>query len=301
MRNINLEIREGEFFALLGKNGAGKSTLLSIISSLTKMSQGRITIDGKDLETQQEEVKRVIGVIPQELNLSPFEKVEDVLIHQAGYYGVPVAIARKRAQNLLEQLELADKKNTRVIHLSGGMKRRLLIARALLHHPKILLLDEPTAGLDVQLRRDLWEFLLDLNREDGLTIVLTTHYLEEAERLCEKLALIHLGEIIEHDSIRVLLSRLNTERFIFEWREAHSKESIEKVFQSLPTIHWEFLQDKRVAVRVALDGENLNQIFRALDQVGIIVQRVQQEGNRLEEFFFERVGISGLHSQVEAT
>ncbi len=290
LKDVNLRIEQGEFFALLGKNGAGKSTLLGILSSLVKMTEGKITINGYDLQKYPEEVKKVMGIIPQEFNLNYFEKVEDVLMQQAGYYGVPRSIARRRASLLLEQLGLADKARSTVVKLSGGMKRRLLIARALVHRPKILLLDEPTSGLDIELRRQLWDFLVDLNAQ-GLTIVLTTHYLEEAERLCKKLAIIHQGTIIEHDHMKTLLLKLKKETFIFHLQMPLTNGQLLPCFDQLDkkrTYMVEKIDDSTLTVNL-VEMQTLNEIFRIFDRQGILVKSISSRGNRLEELFFERI------------
>ena len=291
LKDVNLRIEQGEFFALLGKNGAGKSTLLGILSSLVKMTEGKITINGYDLQKYPEEVKKVMGIIPQEFNLNYFEKVEDVLMQQAGYYGVPRSVACRRASLLLEQLGLADKARSTVVKLSGGMKRRLLIARALVHRPKILLLDEPTSGLDIELRRQLWDFLVDLNAQ-GLTIVLTTHYLEEAERLCKKLAIIHQGTIIEHDHMKTLLLKLKKETFIFHLQMPLTNGQLLPHFDQLDkkkgTYMVKKIDDSTLTVNL-VEMQTLNEIFRIFDRQGILVKSISSRGNRLEELFFERI------------
>jgi len=215
LNSVSLSVEKGDFFALLGANGAGKSTLIGIISSLVNKSSGDVSIHGFDLEMQRSEAKAMIGLVPQEFNFNVFEPVEEILLNQAGYYGVPRKEARIRAQQLLEQLELWGKRRSMASELSGGMKRRLMIARALIHRPKLLILDEPTAGVDIEIRRSMWDFLKQLNAA-GITIILTTHYLEEAESLCRNIAIINKGDIVENTSMKSLLSRLQTQTFVLD-------------------------------------------------------------------------------------
>ena len=215
LNGIELTVESGDFFALLGPNGAGKSTTLGIISSLVKKTEGKVAIFGHDIDTHFSEAKQHLGLVPQEFNFHVFEKVFDIVLNQAGYYGIPKAKARTRTEALLKQLELWDKRDTQARMLSGGMKRRLMIARALVHDPKLLVLDEPTAGVDIELRRSMWQFLKRIN-EAGTTIILTTHYLEEAEQLCRNIAIIRDGDIIENTNIKALLKRLDKEVFILD-------------------------------------------------------------------------------------
>ena len=213
LKGIDLEIQSGDFFALLGANGAGKSTTIGIISSLIQKTAGSVRVLGYDLDTQASLAKQSLGVVPQEFNFNQFEKVEDILIHQAGYYGIPVKTARQRAAFYLQQLDLQAKAHTPSMRLSGGMKRRLMIARALIHQPKLLILDEPTAGVDIEVRRLMWEFLTEINQQ-GTTIILTTHYLEEAEQLCRNVAIIDHGDIVVHQPIRTLLQHVRRKSFV---------------------------------------------------------------------------------------
>ena len=215
VKNIDLCVNEGDFFALLGPNGAGKSTTIGIVSSLVNKSAGTVKVFGHDIDSDLTAAKRQIGLVPQEFNFSMFETVEQIVVNQAGYYGMPRTRAKKRAQEVLEQLGLWDKRDTRSRELSGGMKRRLMIARALMHEPRLLILDEPTAGVDIELRRSMWEFLRELNAS-GTTIVLTTHYLEEAESLCRTIAIIDHGVIIENTTMKALLSKLDVETFVLD-------------------------------------------------------------------------------------
>ena len=215
LKGIELEVQQGDFFALLGPNGAGKSTTIGIISSLVNKTQGSVSVFGYDLDTHLTQAKSCIGLVPQEFNFNQFETVLQIVVNQAGYYGVPRNIAKQRAQKYLSQLDLWEKRNDPARTLSGGMKRRLMIARALMHEPKLLILDEPTAGVDIEIRRSMWAFLQEINAA-GVTIILTTHYLEEAEMLCRNIAIIDKGIIVENTSIKTLLSKLNIETFVLD-------------------------------------------------------------------------------------
>ncbi|MGO2563745.1 MAG: ABC transporter ATP-binding protein, partial [Pseudoalteromonas nigrifaciens] len=215
VKGIDLQVREGDFFALLGPNGAGKSTTIGVISSLVNKTKGKVEVFGCDIDTDLEAAKAHLGLVPQEFNFSQFETLTQILVTQAGYYGVPRGEAHKRAEKYLTQLGLLDKKDKQARTLSGGMKRRLMIARALMHEPKLLILDEPTAGVDIELRRSMWDFLRQIN-EQGVTIILTTHYLEEAELLCKNIAIIDNGLIVENTTIKALLSKLDKETFILD-------------------------------------------------------------------------------------
>lgn len=215
LKGINLSVQQGDFYALLGANGAGKSTTIGIISSLVNKTSGTVSIFGYDLDTQRELAKSQIGLVPQEFNFNVFEPVGEILINQGGYYGIERPIATERAERLLKQLGLWEKRKEQARTLSGGMKRRLMIARALVHEPRLLILDEPTAGVDIEIRRSMWEFLTDLNAS-GITIILTTHYLEEAESLCRNIGIIAQGQLIENTSMKSLLSRLDTETYVFD-------------------------------------------------------------------------------------
>jgi ABC-2 type transport system ATP-binding protein len=213
LKGIDLDVKAGDFFALLGPNGAGKSTTIGIISSLVRKTSGTVEVFGHDLDKEREAAKRCIGLVPQEVNFNQFEKVLDIVVNQAGYYGIRRKEALQRAEASLRQLSLWDKRSTVSRHLSGGMKRRLMIARALVHSPKLLILDEPTAGVDIEIRRSMWDFLRKINQE-GTTIILTTHYLEEAENLCRHIAIINHGHIVEHNAMAALLRKLHTNRYI---------------------------------------------------------------------------------------
>src|SRR5499433_864044 len=221
LRGIDLDVERGDFFALLGPNGAGKTTLIAIITSLVNKTAGTASVFGYDIDRELEAAKACIGVVPQEINFNMFETPLTIVVNQAGFYGIPRAVARVRAEKYLKQLQLWEKRNSIARGLSGGMKRRLMIARALMHEPRLLILDEPTAGVDIEIRRSMWEFLRNIN-EEGTTIILTTHYLEEAENLCRNVAIIEGGNIIERDSMSNVLRKLQTEVFVFNLREPRS-------------------------------------------------------------------------------
>ncbi len=226
LRGIDLSVKEGDFYALLGPNGAGKSTTIGIITSLVNKTSGKVNVFGYDLDKDLVRAKQQIGLVPQEFNFNPFETVQQIVVNQAGYYGVSRKEAMKRSEKYLKQSNLWEKRNVRARMLSGGMKRRLMIARALMHEPRLLILDEPTAGVDIELRREMWEFLRELN-ENGTTIILTTHYLEEAEMLCRNIGIIQSGELIENTSMKELLSKLQFETFIFDLAPYDTKPVIE--------------------------------------------------------------------------
>lgn len=278
---IDLTVDTGDFFALLGANGAGKSTTIGLISTLVNKTSGTIKIHGFDLEHQAEQAKACLGLVPQEVNLSIFETCEQILLNQAGFYGVPRSIAKNRAQSLLERLGLLEKKQSIVRHLSGGMKRRLMIARALIHQPKVLILDEPTAGVDIEIRRSMWDFLTQTNRE-GTTIILTTHYLEEAEQLCKNIAIIDKGNIIKNTSMKSLLNSLQHQTFVF-----NTKHSIGQ----LPEIaHFKItLIDANTFELHVSNQITLNEVFSQLSEHGIEVQSLRNKTNRLEELFMDLI------------
>lgn len=277
LKGIDLEVNHGDFFALLGPNGAGKSTTIGIVTSLVKKSGGKVFVYGHDLDCQIIEAKSLIGIVPQEINFSQFETCMEIVLNQGGYYGINRKVAYERAEKYLTQLGLWDKRNDSSRTLSGGLKRRLMIARALIHEPKLLILDEPTAGVDVELRRSMWLFLKTIN-QGGTTIVLTTHYLEEAESLCKNIAIIDHGEIIENTSMKSLLGKLNTETFIFD---------INKVVEILPASA-EFKIKKFDETTIEVDitkGQNLNDLFTFLTREGITIISMRNKANRLEELF----------------
>jgi len=281
LKGINLEVEQGDFFALLGANGAGKSTAIGIICSLVNKSAGDVEVFGNNIDTQREQVKEFIGLVPQEFNFNIWEPVQEIIINQAGYYGIDRATAKARAKELLTQLDLWDKRNDQAQNLSGGMKRRLMIARALVHQPKLLILDEPTAGVDIEIRRSMWEFLSKLNQA-GTTIILTTHYLEEAESMCNNIAIINKGEVVESTSMKELLSRLQLETFVLDLKEP---------LQSLPndcelTLH----QRDASTLEVELDkSRSLNYLFEQLSKHNIRVTSMRNKTNRLEELFVKLV------------
>jgi ABC-2 type transport system ATP-binding protein len=281
LKGIDLDVAPGEFFALLGPNGAGKSTTIGIISSLVTKTSGKISVFGCDIDTDFSKAKKFIGVVPQEFNFNPFEKVLDIVLQQAGYYGIRAEDAAERAEMLLKQLSLWDKKSAPARMLSGGMKRRLMIARALIHNPQLLILDEPTAGVDIELRRSMWDFLREIN-EQGTTIILTTHYLEEAESLCRRVAIIDHGEIVQNTSIKSLLQQLTKETFIFDVAETLSHAPKLSGFSAL------LVDDHSFEIQVE-KGQTLNGIFTELSQQQINIVSMRNKANRLEEMFVSMV------------
>ncbi len=282
LKGIDLSVPEGEFYALLGPNGAGKSTTISIISSLTKKTSGSVEIFGHNLDTHPSLAKQCLGVVPQEFNFGHFEKTFDILVTQAGYYGIPQKLAEQRAEEYLEKLGLWDKRAVQARMLSGGMKRRLMIARAMMHQPKLLILDEPTAGVDIELRRSMWEFLTEMNN-NGTSIILTTHYLEEAEMLCRRIAIIDRGVIKEDTTMKSFLNQLNEESFILDL--ANPIQPIE-----LDIIGVKFKLIDAVTLEVTLDKAlSLNNLFQLLEAQGITVLSMRNKSNRLEELFVKMV------------
>lgn len=278
LRGIDLSVKEGDFYALLGPNGAGKSTTIGIITSLVNKTSGKVNVFGYDLDTDLVRAKQQIGLVPQEFNFNPFETVQQIVVNQAGYYGVSRKEAMKRSENYLKQSNLWEKRNVRARMLSGGMKRRLMIARALMHEPRLLILDEPTAGVDIELRREMWEFLRELN-ENGTTIILTTHYLEEAEMLCRNIGIIQSGELIENTSMKELLSKLQFETFIFDLAPYETKPVIEGYACT-------FEDEQTIAVEVERN-QGVNGIFDQLTRQGIKVLSMRNKSNRLEELFLK--------------
>ena len=277
LRGIDLSVERGDFFALLGPNGAGKSTTIGILFSLINKSGGTIEVCGIDIDENFSEAKRLIGIVPQEFNFNVFEKVRNIVVTQGGYYGLPRAIAEERADKYLKKLGLWDKRNDIGRELSGGMKRRLMIARALVHEPELLVLDEPTAGVDIEMRREMWNFLRDLNENDT-TIILTTHYLEEAEMLCRNIAIIDQGAIVHHSSMKDLLRQLHTETFVLDAR-ANLPEKM-----SLGVYGFQRVDDRTLEVEVDKE-RNLNGVFEALSEQGIEISSMRNKTNRLEEMF----------------
>ena len=281
LKGIDLDVEEGDFFALLGPNGAGKSTAIGIVSSLVNKSSGTVTVFGHSIDTELEAAKSCLGVVPQEINFNQFEKVSTILLNQAGFYGIPRPVARERMEYWLNQLQLWDKRETISRSLSGGMKRRLMIARALIHEPQLLILDEPTAGVDIEVRRSMWEFLRRIN-EQGTTIILTTHYLEEAENLCRHIAIIDEGRIIENDRMSTVLRKLQTETFVLNLRGPL------RGTLSLPGYRVTAPDETTLEVEINKE-QNLNEIFVALSAAGGEVVSMRNKSNRLEELFMRLV------------
>lgn len=278
LRGINLTVEEGDFYALLGPNGAGKSTTIGIVTSLVNKTSGKVKVFDYDLDTQLMQVKRQIGLVPQEFNFNPFETVQQIVVNQAGYYGVSRKEALERSEKYLKQSDLWEKRDVRARMLSGGMKRRLMIARALMHEPKLLILDEPTAGVDIELRREMWTFLKELNAS-GTTIILTTHYLEEAEMLCRNIGIIQKGELIENTSMKSLLAKLQFETFILDL-DSSDRQPVITGFD------FEMIEDSTLAVEVARD-QGINEVFSQLTEQGIKVLSMRNKSNRLEELFLK--------------
>lgn len=292
LKGIDLTVPQGGFFALLGPNGAGKSTTIGIISSLFKPSSGSVEIFGVDLLKQPAKAKQFLGVVPQEFNFMQFEKVEDILIAQAGYFGIPPKQSRPRAEKLLKALGLWEKRDNKARMLSGGMKRRLMIARALMHRPKLLILDEPTAGVDIELRRSMWDFMQQINTEEGTTIILTTHYLEEAEQLCKNIAILDQGEIRINTDMKSLLTSLDVESFVFDLAQPYpapiALTNVVKTKQPDP-----------LTLEVTLKkGDSLNDVFAQLNAQNIQVASMRNKTNRLEELFL-RIVENNLTEKLE--
>ncbi len=293
LNGIDLAVPPGDFFALLGPNGAGKSTTIGIITGLVNKTSGQVSVFGHDIDTEWAAAKRCIGVVPQEFNFSQFEPVLNIVINQAGYYGVPRSVARKRAELYLGELKLWDKRLDAARTLSGGQKRRLMIARALLHEPRLLILDEPTAGVDIEIRRSMWEFLQHINAA-GTTIILTTHYLEEAESLCRNIAIIDQGNIIENTTMKRLLGKLNSETFVLDLRQhIHSTPNIAGY-------------DLRLIDETTLEADvskerSLNELFQWLTGHGIDVISLRNKTNRLEELFLRLLQKNGNQPSIAET
>ena len=284
LKDINLNIEQGDFFALLGSNGAGKSTTIGIISSLINKTSGEVSVFDYNIETQRNQAKSMIGLVPQEFNFNVFEPVEEVLVNQGGYYGIPRKEAFSRSEVILKKLDLWEKRKEIGRNLSGGMKRRLLIARALIHQPKLLILDEPTAGVDIEIRRTMWDFLTEINAA-GTTIILTTHYLEEAENLCRNIAIIEQGNVVAHSSMKSLLNQLNTETFILDLK--HPVKQLPETNQySL------YFRDKQTLELQYDKSCSLNDVFEFLSKHNITVSSMRNKTNRLEELFMNLVNES---------
>ncbi len=279
LKSINLSINQGDFFALLGPNGAGKSTTIGVICGLVNKSSGTVNVFGHDIDTDNGAAKACIGIVPQEINFSQFETPLDIVTNQGGYYGIKRSVALQRAEKYLDQLGLIKKCREPARNLSGGMKRRLMIARALIHEPKMLILDEPTAGVDVELRRSMWDFLLDINKQ-GVTILLTTHYLEEAETLCKNIAIIDRGSIIENTSMKQLLSNLNKETFIID---------LINPIETLPELNGfsaKLIDSSTLEIEVGREN-SINHLFEVLSMNNIDVCSMRNKSNRLEKLFLD--------------
>jgi len=280
LNEISLQVKEGDFYALLGPNGAGKSTLIGIITSLVNKTQGKVLVFNFDIDKQLEEAKTLIGLVPQEFNFNQFEPPLQILVNQAGYYGIKRQEALIRAKKYLKKLALWEKKDLPSRSLSGGMKRRLMIARALMHEPRLLILDEPTAGVDIEVRRTMWDFLKELN-EQGLTIILTTHYLEEAEMLCRNIGIIDQGCLIKNTSMKKLLSCLDSETFILD---------VESLPDKLTSHHFRVIKMAQGALEIEVNhAQSMNNVFKELSSLGIRVNSMRNKANRLEELFINLV------------
>jgi len=291
LKGIDLTVKKGDFFALLGPNGAGKSTSIGVITSLVNKTSGTVKVFGHDIDKELETAKSFLGLVPQEFNFNQFESLTKILVNQAGYYGVERSIAHQRAEKYLKQLDLWDKRNDAGRMLSGGMKRRLMIARALMHEPQILILDEPTAGVDIELRRSMWDFLRELNNQ-GITIILTTHYLEEAEMLCRNIAIIDSGVIVENTSMKALLSKLDVETIILDLKENSATPKFTEFC-------YRMVDDHTVEVDVK-KSQRLNDVFTQLSAQNIDVLSMRNKSNRLEELFVSLVG-SGQDAETKTS
>jgi ABC-2 type transport system ATP-binding protein len=281
LKGISLSVQEGDFYALLGPNGAGKSSTIGIIGSLVTKSSGKVKIFGIDVDTNMAEAKTLLGVVSQEINFSQFEKVLDIVVTQAGFYGIPKSEAMPKVENILKRLSLWDKRNDQARTLSGGYKRRLMIAKALVHDPKLLILDEPTAGVDIELRREMWSFLKEINT-NGTTIILTTHYLEEAEQLCRNIGIIDHGTMVADTSMKDLLGTLNVQGFVFDLTEPLETPPLIEGFPLK-------LEDSLTLVAAVNKDRSINALFEELSKLDIKVKSMRNESNRLEELFIEMV------------
>jgi ABC-2 type transport system ATP-binding protein len=293
LKAIDLDVDEGDFFALLGPNGAGKTTAIGITTSLVNKTSGVVEVFGHDIDKELEAAKSCIGLVPQEINFNQFESPFTIVVNQAGFYGIPRRLAKQRAEKYLKQLQLWDRRNSTARALSGGMKRRLMIARALMHEPRLLILDEPTAGVDIEVRRSMWEFLRNIN-EEGTTIILTTHYLEEAESLCRNIAIIDGGNIIERDSMTNVLRKLQTEVFVFNLRDARSSAPQLSGFTAV-------LSDDHTLEIEMSKTQSLNEIFAQLSAQGIAVNSMRNKVNRLEEMFIRLVDAGAKTAAAQAS
>lgn len=282
LKGVDLKVAQGDFFALLGPNGAGKSTTIGILCSLVNKSSGQVKIFDVDIDKDFAGAKKYLGVVPQEFNFNVFETVFNVVVTQAGFYGIPMELAKERAEKYLKKLDLWEKRDTQSRMLSGGMKRRLMIARALVHEPKVLILDEPTAGVDIELRRSMWAFIKELNEQQGTTIILTTHYLEEAEQLCRNIAIINSGEIVENTSVKALLKTLSSETFVLDLSEPLSDVM-------LPSYEIRSIGDGSSIEVSIMKGQDLNEVFNYLNQRNAKVLSMRNKSNRLEELFVKLI------------
>lgn len=285
LKKVSFQVEKGDFFALLGPNGAGKTTLIGVLSSLVLKTSGKVFVFGKDIDSEFEIVKTFMGLVPQEFNFSVFETPLNILMNQGGYYGIPRALARERAETYLKKLELWDKRHVPSRMLSGGMKRRLMVARAFVHEPQLLILDEPTAGVDVETRQMMWAFLEELNRQ-GVTIILTTHYLEEAENLCRHVVIIDQGNIVENTNIHTLLGKLKGETFVLDLKE-HLGEA-----PNLLGFPCRLLEGQRLEVDLS-EGQTLNELYQALSKQKILVKSMRNKANRLETLFVRLINEGG--------
>ena len=281
LKGISLKVQEGDFYALLGPNGAGKSSTIGIIGTLVTKTGGSVKIFNKDIDINVSAAKSILGVVSQEINFSQFEKVIDIVTTQAGFYGITKSIAKPKVESMLKRLGLWDKRNDQARTLSGGYKRRLMIAKALIHEPKLLILDEPTAGVDIELRREMWDFLKEINK-NGTTIILTTHYLEEAEQLCRNIGIIDQGERVVDTSMKDLLSRLDVQGFVLDLEEPLEKEPAIEGFELK-------LDDSLTLVTAINKDKSINSLFSELNKLGIKVKSMRNESNRLEELFIEMI------------
>ena len=281
LKGIDLKVQKGDFYALLGPNGAGKSSTIGIIGSLVTKSGGNVSVFGNDIDTDLNKAKSMLGVVSQEINFSQFEKVLDIVVTQAGFYGIPKSIAMPKVENILKRLSLWNKRNDQARTLSGGYKRRLMIAKALIHEPQLLILDEPTAGVDIELRREMWSFLKEINK-NGTTIILTTHYLEEAEQLCRNIGIIDKGTIVANTSMKDLLGTLNVQGFVFDLDQPLEEAPIIEGFPLK-------LEDPLTLVAAVNKDRSINALFSELTKLNIKIKSMRNEANRLEELFIEMV------------
>ena len=283
LQGIDLTVEEGDFFALLGPNGAGKSTCIGIVSTLVRKSAGEVSIFGDDIEKDPIAAKSHLGVVPQEFNFNIFEPVEEIIANQGGYQGVAPRLVRERTRQLLRELDLWDKRRVQARELSGGMKRRLMIARALIHQPRLLILDEPTAGVDIELRRSMWGYMRRIN-EQGTTIILTTHYLEEAEQMCRNVAIIDRGHIVKHDRMKNLLRQLDCETFVL-----NARETLEELPERIGPFALRRIDEHTIEADLP-KPHSLNELMRELDRLGIAIDSLRNKANRLEELFLRLTG-----------